>query len=247
VALLAAAYLLLLGGMRTGVTGPRPSILQSLRDLPSLVRRRQLSASLTYVLADMTILHLWLVYLPLYLVQQWEYTLVAVGSLISIEALAYAFSQPIWGRILDRGRPQLSIVLSLAAHGLLISLVPLAGGSWPTLVVVLIACGALNAATYPGCVALTAARVHDTERGRAMGLLSSTSDVGQIVGPLVWWSCWVAAQRLRLSQRLAWLSLASPEASCSTGEVQRLGRPELARPIRIELGVDRRTRRPVSS
>jgi MFS family permease len=185
VALLAAAYLLLLGGRRTGVAGPRPSILQSLRDLPSLVRRRQLGTSLTYVLADMTILHLWLVYLPLYLVQQWEYTLVAVGSLISIEALAYAFSQPIWGRILDRGRPQLSIVLSLAAHGLLISLVPLAGGSWPALVVVLVACGALNAATYPGCVALTAARVRDTERGRAMGLLSSTSDVGQIVGPLV--------------------------------------------------------------
>lgn len=185
VALLAAGYVLLLGGRRRTSTTVGISVWRSLRDLPSLARRRHLGASLAYVLADMTILHLWLVYLPLYLVRQWDFALVAVGSLLSIEALSYAIAQPFWGRLLDRGRPQLPIILSLLAHGLLISAVPLVGGSWGVLAVVLAACGALNAGTYPGCVALTAARVGDDERGRAMGLLSSTSDVGQILGPLI--------------------------------------------------------------
>jgi DHA1 family multidrug resistance protein-like MFS transporter len=184
VALVAAGYLLMQGrrdyARRSGL-----SVWSGLRDLPSLVARRRLSRPLAYILADMTILHLWLVFLPLYLVQVHGFALTAAGSLLSLEALAYAVAQPWWGRVLDRGRPGVGIVVSLVAHGLLVTLLPLAGGNWPVLAMLLVACGALNAGAYPGAVTLTAGRVDDDERGRAMGLLASTSDVGQILGPLV--------------------------------------------------------------
>lgn len=184
VAVLAAVYLLVLGrrdrARRSGVT-----VWRGLRDLPSLLVRRRLLRPLAYVLADMTILHLWLVFLPVYLVQVHGFTLTAAGSLLSLEALAYAVAQPWWGRVLDRGRPDVGIVVSLVAHGLLVTLLPLAGGNWLLLAFLLMVCGALNAGAYPGAVTLTAGRVDDAERGRAMGLLTSTSDVGQILGPLV--------------------------------------------------------------
>lgn len=184
VALLAAGYLLMLGGgyAPRRATG---SVWSQVRAIPGLVARRRLSTPMTYVFADLTVLHIWLVFLPVYLVEGHGFALTAAGSLVSLEALAYALAQPVWGRWLDREHLGVPIAVSLLAHGLLIAAVPLTGGNWLGLAALLVACGALNAGAYPGAVVMTASRVEDDERGRSLGLLSSASDVGQIVGPLI--------------------------------------------------------------
>jgi sugar phosphate permease len=66
----------------------------------------------------------------------------------------------------------------------LVAAIPLAGSDWLSLAALLVACGALNAAAYPGCVTLAVGRVGECERGRATGLIASSSDVGQILGPM---------------------------------------------------------------
>jgi DHA1 family multidrug resistance protein-like MFS transporter len=184
VALVAAAYLLMLGGDGASTARPVP-LWTSLRGLPRLVTARRLGAPLVFVTTDMTILHLWLVFLPVYLVQARGFTLTEAGSLISVEAVAYAVAQPFWGRLMDRRGATAPVLASLLAHGVCVAAIPLTGADWLMLAALLIACGALNAAAYPGCVALAVGRVGDDERGRATGLLASSSDVGQIVGPLL--------------------------------------------------------------
>ena len=184
VALLAAFYVVRLGGDGPRTAQPAP-VWTSLRGLPRLVAARRLGAPLVFVMTDMSILHLWLVFLPVYLVQSRGFTLTEAGSLISVEALAYAVAQPFWGRLMDRRGAVVPVLVSLLAHGICVAAIPLAGGDWPALALVLVACGALNAAAYPGCVALAVGRVEETERGRATGLLASSSDVGQILGPML--------------------------------------------------------------
>jgi MFS family permease len=185
IAALAWAYLLRFRrAPRPASAAPVP-LLASLRGLPALVRARGLLAPIAVVLADMTILHVWLVFLPLYLVQVHGYSLALAGALVTIEALGYALAQAAWGRLLDRRGPRLGLSVSLVAHGLCIALVPLVGGEWAALAVLLALCGALNAGAYPGAVTVAACRVAEEERGRALGLLASASDLGQIVGPLL--------------------------------------------------------------
>ena len=163
---------------------PRP-VWASLKGLPGLVRTRSLVAPMLLVHADQTILHLWLVFLPLYLIQQHGFSLTAAGALVGLEALLYSLAQPIWGRLLDRRGYAIPAAISLLAHGALIAALPLAGGDWIVLVALLGACGALNAGAYPGSVALAAGRIRPEERGRAMGLLAAGSDLGQVLGPLL--------------------------------------------------------------
>ena len=163
---------------------PATPIRRSLTSLPALIRRRQLGVPLVLLTTDITILHLWLVYLPLYVTVDHGFSLTAAGVLISIESLTYALAQPLWGRLLDRLGYRFPVMVSLLAHGLCIALVPLAQGQWLVLAVLLAICGALNAGVYPGCVALAADRVDTGERGRAMGLVAASSDLGQILGPV---------------------------------------------------------------
>jgi MFS family permease len=177
-------------GVRSGLAGipqtsaERPGVLPGLAGMPRLVRERRLATPLLLVLADLTILHAWLVYLPLWLIQERGYSLAAAGALISLEALCYALAQPLWGRYLDRHPGLAPIGVSLLAHGALIAALPLAGQRWELLLPLLVACGTLNAGVYPGAAALAAARVQDHERGRAMGLVSAASDAGQVLGPM---------------------------------------------------------------
>lgn len=140
---------------------------------------------LVLLTADIAILHLWLVYLSLYLSVNQGFSLTAAGVLISIEALTYALAQPSWGRLLDRLGYRLPVFVSLLAHGLCIVIVPLAQGQWLVLAALLAICGALNAGVYPGCAALAADRVETGERGRAVGLVAASSDLGQVLGPLL--------------------------------------------------------------
>jgi MFS family permease len=195
VALAAALYLLVLGRSSTPMGKPAP-VWTSLRGLPRLVVERGLGAPLVFVMTDMTILHLWLVFLPIYLVQVQGFTLTEAGSLISVEALGYAVAHPIWGRLMDRRGAWVPVLISLLAHGVCVSMIPLAGADWLALASLLVVCGVLNAAAYPGCVALAANRVADSERGRTTGLVSSSSDVGQILGPMLGSLVYAASGRL---------------------------------------------------
>jgi len=63
--------------------------------------------------------------------------------------------------------------------------VPLVQGQWLLYALLLAVCGALNAGLYPGCVALAADRLQEGERGRAMGLVAASSNLGQVLGPLL--------------------------------------------------------------
>ncbi len=184
VVLLSAAYLAWSIPDPPRVRASTP-IWKSITGLPALIRRRQLGVPLVLLMTDITILHLWLVYLPLYLSINQGFTLTAAGILISIEALSYALAQPAWGRLLDRLGYRLPVLVSLLAHGLCIALVPLAQGQWLVIAALLAICGALNAGVYPGCVALAAASIETGERGRAMGLVAASSDLGQVLGPLL--------------------------------------------------------------
>ncbi len=112
---LSAVYL-----VRNVPAGPRYAksapVWASLIGLPRLIRTRRLGSPLLLVLADITILHIWLVYLPLYFTSRHGFSLTAAGALISVEALSYAIAQPYWGRLLDRRGYRAPVYLSLLAH-----------------------------------------------------------------------------------------------------------------------------------
>jgi len=140
---LSAVYL-----VRNVPAGPRYAksapVWASLIGLRRLIRTRRLGSPLLLVLADITILHIWLVYLPLYFTSRHGFSLTAAGALISVEALSYAIAQPYWGRLLDRRGYRVPVYLSLLAHGLCISLVPLVQEQWLLYALLLAVCRAVS-------------------------------------------------------------------------------------------------------
>jgi MFS family permease len=184
IAALAALYLVfLVPDVRK--TSTHMPLRASLLGLPRLMRQHNLSAPMLLALTDLAVFHLWLVYLPIYLTTVHGMSLAAAGALISVEALFYALAQPMWGRILDRPRGSQLVALAFLVYAGLIAAIPLLGGDWVLLAILLAVAGVLDAGVYPGAVVMASRRTEEASYGRAMGLVSASSDLGQSVGPFV--------------------------------------------------------------
>ncbi|MDD5191311.1 MAG: MFS transporter [Dehalococcoidales bacterium] len=123
-------------------------------------------------------------FLPRFLKENTNFTSLQIGSLFTAQIIVAAFSKPVMGRLSDKyGR--LPVIIGGLVMG---GLVTLALGFTTNYIVliVLIALFGLGLATV---TASTSALVADlskaSNRGSAMGLLSTIMDIGQSAGPIV--------------------------------------------------------------
>ena len=86
---------------------------------------------------------------------------------------------------LDTGPRRLWAVLSLAAYGLGLSLIPHAVFNWHLAGLGLV-CGMVHGIYYPSLSSIAAERFHPLHAGQAMSLYISASALGMFVGPPIW-------------------------------------------------------------
>ena len=110
---------------------------------------------------------------------------VTIGLLFTIQIVAATFTKPIMGRLSDRyGRIRM-IVAGLFLSGLVIVFMPLVGGYYVLLALLIGAYGLGLATTTASTAAFVADSVRATGHGTALGVLSSVMDVGQSTGPIL--------------------------------------------------------------
>jgi MFS family permease len=113
------------------------------------------------------------------------------GLALSGIFLASAVSNPLFGRLSDRGRIRwVSLVLVLAAA--MVVLIPRVSGPW--MMVTLLAYGFFFMASYPMVEAAVMESVHDSVRGRVFGLFIT---VGGLLGNVSHWAVGHWVERLR--------------------------------------------------
>ncbi len=123
-------------------------------------------------------------FLPRFLKEKTDFTSLQIGSLFTAQIIVAALSKPIMGRLSDKyGR------LPVIVGGLILGgLVTLSLG-FTTKYIVLLALIALFGLGLATVTAATSALVADlsksSNRGSAMGLLSTIMDIGQSAGPIV--------------------------------------------------------------
>jgi MFS family permease len=156
------------------------------RQLISIFRQMGLrfSVPLIVVLTDAWILNSWHVYLPIFLKTRLGFTYTQIGMLIALESGVYVVSQPIAGRIIDRFGVKAPLIFSMLSHGFLIACIPALPNIW-SIIFVLVAVGITNSAANPASVMLIAELSDEDQRGASLGLLSSASNFGQFIGPVL--------------------------------------------------------------
>jgi MFS transporter, DHA1 family, multidrug resistance protein len=147
-------------------------------------RRRQSLVPMSVVMMDAWILNCWHVFLPIYLKHELSFSYTQIGLLVGLESGVYVLAQPLAGRLIDRIGVRIPLAVSIGTHGLFIAAVPLIGATW-WILLCLVLVGVTNSAAHPGSVLLTARLSTDDDRGASLGLLSSASNLGQFLGPMI--------------------------------------------------------------
>jgi DHA1 family multidrug resistance protein-like MFS transporter len=144
----------------------------------------QTAVPLLVVMCDAWILNSWHVYLPLYLKKYLHASYTQIGLFIGIESAVYVLAQPYAGRLIDRLGVKIPLVIAMIGHGACVALVPLFNNSaWVLGCLVLM--GILDSAANPASVLLSAKLSREEDRGLSLGLLSSASNFGQFLGPII--------------------------------------------------------------
>jgi MFS family permease len=147
-------------------------------------RSGQAAAPLTVAMMDAWILGCTHVYLPIYLKQTLGLGYTEIGLLLGFESAVYVVCQPVAACLIARVGPRLPVALSVLGHGLFVAAIPLVDRTW-WIAACLAAAGMTNSAAHPGSVLLAARLAADTDRGASLGVLSSASNLGQFLGPIV--------------------------------------------------------------
>lgn len=126
----------------------------------------------------------------LFLQQAKGYTLAQTGAAVSAIFLASAISNPLFGRLSDRGRLRWALTLLLIAAALVVAF-PVVPANWS--VVVLVLYGFFFMASYPIVETAVMESVHQSVRGRAFGFFIT---IGGVVGNLAHWLMGLWVERL---------------------------------------------------
>lgn len=126
----------------------------------------------------------------LFLQQAKGYTLAQTGAAVSAIFLASAISNPLFGRLSDRGRLRWALTLLLIAAALVVTF-PFVPANWS--VVALVLYGFFFMASYPIVETAVMESVHQSVRGRAFGFFIT---IGGVVGNLAHWLMGVWVERL---------------------------------------------------
>lgn len=126
----------------------------------------------------------------LFLQQAKGYTLAQTGAAVSAIFLASAISNPLFGRLSDRGRLRWAMTLLLIAAGLVVAF-PFVPAKWS--VVALVLYGFFFMASYPIVETAVMESVHQSVRGRAFGFFIT---IGGVVGNLAHWLMGLWVERL---------------------------------------------------
>lgn len=126
----------------------------------------------------------------LFLQQAKGYTLAQTGAAVSAIFLASAISNPLFGRLSDRGRLRWAMTLLLIAAGLVV-VFPFVAARWS--VVALVLYGFFFMASYPIVETAVMESVHQSVRGRAFGFFIT---IGGVVGNLAHWLMGLWVERL---------------------------------------------------
>lgn len=126
----------------------------------------------------------------LFLQQAKGYTLAATGAAVSAIFLASAISNPLFGRLSDRGRLRWAMTLLLIAAALVV-VFPFVPANLS--VVALVLYGFFFMASYPIVETAVMESVHQSVRGRAFGFFIT---IGGVVGNLAHWLMGLWVERL---------------------------------------------------
>jgi MFS family permease len=126
----------------------------------------------------------------LFLQQAQGYTTAQTGAAVSAIFLASAISNPVFGRLSDRGRLRWAMALLLIAAALVVAF-PFVPAKFS--VVALVLYGFFFMASYPIVETAVMESVHQSVRGRAFGFFIT---IGGVVGNLAHWLMGVWVERL---------------------------------------------------
>jgi MFS transporter, FSR family, fosmidomycin resistance protein len=133
----------------------------------------------------------------LFLQQAKGYTLAQTGAAVSAIFLASAISNPLFGRLSDRGRLRWALTLLLIAAALVITF-PFVPAKWSVIGLVLY--GFFFMASYPIVETAVMESVHQSVRGRAFGFFIT---IGGVVGNLAHWLMGLWVERLGVRAQTA--------------------------------------------
>lgn len=162
---------------------PRLHVMEHMQGLRRLLLDSKIYFPMMFMLIDTLILRMWMTYLPIFGNDQLDISVIQIGTIMSIESIAYVITQPLWGKVVDRGSLKFALLVGLLSPAL-IALTPIAK-TFYFLLFIYALMGLFNSAAYVGYTKLAIQFSGDNDRGKVMSLMSASSDIGHIVGPLL--------------------------------------------------------------
>jgi MFS family permease len=123
-------------------------------------------------------------YLPRYLTENTRFSTLAIGSLFTGQIVVVALTKPIMGRLSDR-HGRVPIIISGLILGGIVTAALSFSINWFVLIVLIGLFGLGLATVTASTSALVADISKSSNRGSAMGLLSTIMDIGQSLGPIL--------------------------------------------------------------
>ncbi|MBI2916749.1 MAG: MFS transporter [Chloroflexi bacterium] len=184
-ALVAALRLPLATAHSSSITAAlKPSGMELRRELVTILTHRGILSTSLIEAAQYFAFGCLEVFLPIYLHEEANFSPLAIGFLFTTQILVAALTKPVMGRLSDRYGRVLMIAAGLVLGGMAMAAITLSSNY--LVLLVLIGLFGLGLATVTASTsALVADLSRASNRGSALGVLSSVMDVGHSTGPMV--------------------------------------------------------------